>query len=74
MKKNQRRKYVATFSKYVVTKSSESALQGNKSMSRQKSFISRQQQHTAERNSIATWEIIVATKVEKNHRKNVVTQ
>ena len=36
--------------------------------------MSRQQQHTAERNSFVTWEIIVETKVEKNHRKNVATQ
>ena len=42
--------------------------QGNKSMPRQ------QQQHVAMRNSVATWENIVAIKVEKNPTKNVATQ
>ena len=48
--------------------------QGNKSMSRHRSFMSRQQQHAIVRNSVTTWENIIATKVEKNHKKNVVTQ
>ena len=72
--KDQGRKYVATFSKYVVTQSSELAFPGNMSMSRQKSFMSRQQQDTTDINSIMTREIIFATKVEKNYRKNVAKQ
>ena len=43
-------------------------------MSRHKILMSRKQQHAVVRNSVATWENIVATKVEKNHRKNVATQ
>ena len=60
---------------YDVTNSSmNNKDQGNKSMSEQRSFMSQQQQHATVRNSVATWENIVVTKVEKNHRKNFATQ
>ena len=58
----------------AINSSANDKDQGNKSMLRQRSFMLRQQQHPDMRNSVATWEIIFATKVEKNHRKNFTTQ
>ena len=49
-------------------------IQQYKTISRHRSFMSRQQQHEAVRNSVMKKENIIATKVEKNHRNNVATQ
>ena len=56
-----------------MTRNLELALKGNKTLSQQKSFMSRQTQHKVEVNSIATKTSIVTTKVEKNYKKNVAT-
>ena len=66
--------YVTIKDIYVATQNSEPTLKGKKTLSRQTSFMSRQTQHKVEVNSITTKTSIVVTKVEKNHKKNVVTR
>ena len=52
-----------------MTQSSVSVVQDNKTLSRQRKILSPQQIHATVRNSVATKEISVATKVEKNHKR-----
>ena len=48
-------------------------MKDKKTLSRQKSFMSRQTQHEVEVNSVATKTAIVAIEIEKNYRKNAAT-
>ena len=59
---------------YVTKKNSESTLKGKKTLSQHRSFMSQQTQHKVEVNSVATKTSIIATKAEKNYKKNVATQ
>ena len=52
--KEKRRKYVVIFLESVSTQNLVSAVQDNKTMSRQRKGLWRQQQHATVRNSIAT--------------------
>ena len=62
-----------TSSEFVAIQSSVSVVEDNKTISRQWKGLLRQQQHATVRNSIMTKENIVATKLEKNPKKNVAT-
>ena len=57
--KDQRREYVMTSSEFFVTQSLVSAMQDNKTMSRQRKGLSQQQQHATVRNFIVTKENII---------------
>ena len=71
---DQGRLYVTTEENYVVTQHSESTLKDKKTLSRQRSFMSRQTQLKVEVNSIMTKTDITTTGFEKNYKKNVTTQ
>ena len=59
------------FLESIATYSSDSAVQDNKTISRQRKGLLQQQKHAAVRNSITTKETFVVTKAEKNHRQDV---
>ena len=61
--------YVATKENCVATQHSEPAMGDKTTMSRQKSFMSRQTQHEVEVNFVATKTNIVAIEVEKITRR-----
>ena len=67
------RKYVVTSSESVVTQSSISAIQDNKTMSRQRKGLSRQQQHANVRSFVEIKDNSFMIKVKKNHKRNVAT-
>ena len=58
----------------VATQKSESTMEDRTTLSRQRSFMSRQTQHKVEVKYVATKKSIVATKDEKNYKMNVATQ
>ena len=60
--------------KFVVTQHSKLAMGDNKTLSRQRSFMSRKTQHEVEVNSVVTQTSIVVTEVEKNYKKVVATK
>ena len=67
--KDQRRKYVATSSEFFVTQNSVLAIQGNKTMSRQRKGLSQQQQHTTVRNLSRRKKILLRQRLKKTTKR-----
>ena len=67
--KIKEKKNVVTSSEYVVTQSLVSVVQDKKIVSRQIKSLSRQYTYATIRNSVTTKEIIIATEIEKNHKR-----
>ena len=58
----------------VATKNSEFTIKGNKTLSGQRSFLSRQTKHEVEVNFVSTKKSLPRQEFEKQYKKNVATK